>query len=112
LNTNLQNAIKAWADAEQRLLEVHLFGSALQVSDPDDLDFIVVYDRLMVSVAEASRLRRGLKEAVHEVSDVPCDVTLLSKAEREQTQFVSEVRARPLWLRCRCSSSGSPLGRR
>ncbi len=77
--------------------EVHLFGSALREPDPVDLDLIVVYDKAAIAPRDAPRLRARLKAAVSEVSVLPCDVTLFTREEQEQTRFSSAVAALCLW---------------
>jgi|SRR6188472_2281204 len=85
--TDLQNLIAKWAPKASGLSEVHLFGSALRVATPRDLDFVVVYDKQVVPPAQASRLRSELKAAVATVTALPCDVTLFTEQENSRNRF-------------------------
>lgn len=94
--TVLQNAIAKWAPKASGLSEVRLFGSALRVSTPRDLDFIVVYDPRVVPPSRASQLRAELKETIATVTSLPCDVTLFTERENSSNRLDNE-NAVPLW---------------
>jgi predicted nucleotidyltransferase len=96
LTTSLRSEIVKWAPRASGLREVRLFGSALRVDTPGDLDFIVVYETEIVPAIKASRLRTELKAAVALVTPLPCDVTLFSKDEDSRNRFDCDESVR-LW---------------
>ena len=88
--------IAKWAPKASGISEVRLFGSAVRVVTPRDLDFVVVYDEQVVPPARANRLRSELKAAVATVTSLPCDVTLFTEQENTRDRFDLET-SKQLW---------------
>ena len=69
---------------------VYLFGSCLWSSTPNDVDILLIYssNNLDLFNFERCRVEQKLTECLQNVS---IDLTVLSKAELQQTQFLRLV---------------------
>lgn len=68
-------------------VSLYLFGSALRTVHANDLDLLVVYDRQIISIAEALSLRQGLLKSLSVDLGISADCVLLTTQEADQTNF-------------------------
>jgi len=73
--------------------DVYLFGSILNSRSPNDIDILVVIDEDIVPPAEAYKLSMPLSKAIEKQADLKLDLTILTRAELDRSQFVALVNA-------------------
>lgn len=77
------------------MFNVYAFGSFLRSSTPRDVDLLITYDELGISIPEALQLRARVTEQVTALTGLPADVRLLSIHEDRETRF-SQIAAAKL----------------
>jgi predicted nucleotidyltransferase len=102
--------MSSWASDARRILtsresdlagvdSVHLFGSALSSSDPQDVDLLVVYDRHTVRPTDAGRLRDTIVSLLGPTTAPPIHIVLLTREEETSTHFAASENAEILFTR-------------
>lgn len=74
-------------------VEIHLFGSAVVSSSPQDIDLAVVYDPLNIEVDYVLAYRQRLQRDCELELGLPLDACLLTKQEAQSNPFLKEERA-------------------
>ena len=69
------------------------FGSVLTSDTPHDVDLLLIFDAMQITINEAIELRKRLRDAIQTKIDLPADITLLSVKEAGQTQFLQKIDA-------------------
>src|SRR4051794_1920263 len=110
----------SWMDEARRALaadeavplgvkSVHVFGSALRSSDPEDVDLLVVYDPSVVAPRDASRLREAVISILGPLTGPPIQIVLLTCEEQQSTRFAESEGADLLFARHRPLDETQPV---
>ena len=78
-------------------VDVYLFGSALVSLYPRDLDLLVVYDPHTCGLSDALAARASISLAAQERLGALADISLLSKREAAESNFVEEEGCQLVW---------------
>lgn len=82
------NEVKNVGDKYPNCNEVYLFGSFLYKEFPNDIDILVVYDD---SECDINTQLDMLSTQIETVSNLPVDMTALSKGEMKEISFLNRV---------------------
>lgn len=88
VNKNL-DLIKEYKHFDMRL---YLFGSAVRINFPNDLDIVILYHRFQM--IEAQNIRNLTVTLLRSVFSGPIDVMLLSYEEESDLHFVTKEKAK------------------
>ena len=88
LQTRIGTALKSHTGA---FLEVRVFGSALTVDRPEDLDCLVVYDRRRPPCEVAEEVGEFASLLTEQLGGILVHVTTLSDEEMEQLAFLDHL---------------------
>lgn len=73
-------------------INVYLFGSILNAEDCNDIDLIIIYDKKLVDINTAIKIRKSIKENIELISNLDIDILLLSQEEDEEVDFTGNVK--------------------
>jgi predicted nucleotidyltransferase len=79
-------------------IKVYLFGSALEKSNPEDIDILLVYDAERITINRALRIRDELHDYLALCLDRNADISLLSNREEVQTKFIETENAKEILI--------------
>ena len=85
---DVSDEIKRGSNKYPNCTEVYLFGSFLKKDIPNDIDILVVYDD---SECDINTQLNTLSTLVETVSNLPVDMTALSKEEIKETSFLNRI---------------------
>jgi hypothetical protein len=71
----------------------YIFGSYLTCDNPRDLDVLVVYDATLCAPRTAYKAHRDFLCRLRNLSRLPVDSTLLTKAEERESGFIEDTGA-------------------
>jgi hypothetical protein len=83
--------------ARSEAVGVFLFGSALSVAQPHDVDLLYVYRPELGAVQRAINVRRAMYGPVKSALDLEPHIMLLNEREVAQTNFIQEERCVLVW---------------
>ena len=73
--------------------EFYVFGSILISSQPNDLDFLVIYDSKVYPKANIYNACKSISEILYETFNLHVHLTVLSCSENDRIDFIKEVKA-------------------
>jgi len=69
-------------------INFYLFGSIVHSDHINDIDLLIEYDKNIVSIQRALKLRKEIAKHIKKEFKVAADICLLSSAENNQSQFI------------------------
>jgi predicted nucleotidyltransferase len=94
--TRIRPPIKTVVDSSAGLDSVWLYGSALTVDDPRDLDLLAIYDRKLIDPIDAHGLAAEIEGSLAP-TPIPVTVLLLHRREHLSSRFAEMERAERVW---------------
>jgi predicted nucleotidyltransferase len=73
---------------------LYIFGSSTYKKEPSDVDLLLVINESIVSTKMAYGLVKPMVDSLREVTELPIDLMILTRAENAKSGFVDLVAAR------------------
>ena len=77
--------------------KLYIFGSALSASAPKDIDLLIEYDSILMSLDEIIKVRKQLKKMVGNHLQKNIDICLLSTHELTSNSFIEDEGAKIIY---------------
>jgi len=77
--------------------KLYIFGSALSASTPKDIDLLIEYDSILMSLDEIIKVRIQIKKLVGDHLQKNIDICLLSTIELTSNSFVEDEGAKVIY---------------
>jgi len=76
----------------QENFDLYRFGSSISSDKYNDIDLAIIYDRKNISIENALKYRKLLKQELSEEFKCPIDILLLSKEEEAEAEFLANAK--------------------
>ncbi|MEN2766849.1 hypothetical protein [Ornithinibacillus xuwenensis] len=95
INSLLLTSVKN-TNIETNAVDFYLFGSFLYSKNPNDIDLLIVYNSNKVGITDVLSLRKTIYNLFLLNHSLIADITILSKQEEREVNFISSERAEKL----------------
>ncbi|WP_088233120.1 nucleotidyltransferase [Bacillus cereus] len=73
--------------------KIYLFGSALYLSKPNDIDLMIQYDSGKINIKQILNIRKEIRIELHKRLNMDIDISIISDLEEKEINFVNNENA-------------------